>query len=951
MGTPRRCDLRQPIVVFLLCCSAALGSDKADIGAHITNVAPAHPTLWDLLNWVANTSTAPFLCQGIAHTLQSAPCLACQRAAGGEHVFSTGGLAPYTACGQCVRRPAMEICRQCLTQIDPPRLYPSVDEGYLNGLYRTLPIRADIRCGAWPAEQGWGCCHYSDPGCNDTGTGAEAYLAWSAYPDEFPKAALGVAALPVSSNEECASACEKLVHYSWPPSLACCYRSPVGCFVKPAARASSGPGNANLFSAVDCMPQPLGMSVDELNTVTSVTEGSAADRAGLRPGHRILYVDLAPAGTFYLGGDGCPGCCPPQKNCASLDQLMAPVPTALQGLAPPHNRGPGLSDWAFVPNPQALQTDLHIEVSSCAACINALPMPDIIVSRCLAHLPLNPSCIDCVKSLGPAPVDCQVCHQTGTRCDACLTTLLDFTAECKACWDTLGESFPSGSCAPFATIAPSCEPCLADLAASTGDDSHCHRCLNASEGLHCDKCWKDLPTHSHHCQACQSQMPSASAFGACARNVPISSECSYCLALLPGLDSSCAVCARSGQRAACAACWAKARRLNIYCEQCMPRFPSYFVTDPCRQGTDCMSLLGRQFLWVSFIVIFAAAMYFLQGVLLRSGGRGTYFPFLIVTSCTVSALVYLVLCSGMGIFTVGNAEFGEGREVYWARFVDWAITMPLQLTCLCRLAGAKGGTQRQLVALIVVSVGAALCASLSTASGSHIRLGFTSVALLTFLAVVYDMLFKLRRAANRQYEETCSMLYEVLRRQKDAFESRGYVMSPTVLSPGKGSVLSDSMPISPGCQSICSTGTRYDEATLEEANEEFESRRDSLSLYVRLAWFTIGTFALYPVVWVLRSMQVINLDIEAIVFCVLDLNMKVLFGLSVMRVQDRVDNIGREGAGGRSRLKSMRQCACCLWPCLLQPPSKIPAGPAKHAGGYGTLPDADALPDRLRAVY
>eukprot|EP01065_Artemidia_motanka_P038012 TRINITY_DN46898_c0_g1_i1.p1 TRINITY_DN46898_c0_g1~~TRINITY_DN46898_c0_g1_i1.p1 ORF type:complete len:943 (+),score=202.15 TRINITY_DN46898_c0_g1_i1:73-2901(+) len=928
------------------------------VGAVCGDSVGVGPTLWQMVQLLTDPSKAPPGCQPVAKAMAKPACRACVRAAGGSDMLRTGGLAADTFCGQCIRQPKAQICKQCLRQVNLSSVYPSVDEGYLSGLNKVLPIRADVACGEWPKSNGWGCCRVLDPGCHDTMQGEEAYLAWASYSGEFPKAAPGRAALPYESAEECSDNCAKLAHLSWPPSVTCCYANRLGCFVKPAAVADGNPQNSHLRKAVNCEPQPLGFAVDDLGTVTFVGAGSAAAKAGVEVGHRLTKVDLAADGTFHIAEASCPDCCPrnsgnDQVKCATLQELTRPIPLAQMGMSPPTQRPPGLADWAFTPGGEGLQTALHVEVSPCATCIAGLPELDDFIEKCLVQLPLNPPCRNCARSLPHASTDCQVCHQTGTRCEPCLDTVLDYTDQCRDCWRTLPDSFPAETCSTFSTIAPSCGPCIDRDLKAAEPDSLCGRCVSAGEGIHCMGCWESMPTLSHNCAACRSQMPSDAAFGVCVKNLKISDECGYCLAELPKLDPECGTCSKSGLRSACAACWARAPHLATVCGECMPLYTAYFPTEPCRAGTECLTYLGRQFLWIGFIVMVTGYLRFTHSVMQRGGGDGSYYAFLTATPCGVGAVAYLCMCCGLGSYTVGDGMLGYGRVVFWVRFVDWALTMPLQVWCLCVLAWASASTTRYLCSLIVFSVVAALCGSLHTGMFQYV---FYGVALVLFLPLVAQLAALHRSAAEREQSDR-EQLFAVANKVHGVSGGRTSGMFSPVLSPQMSS--SRNLLLSTASRRGL---TQDDVEQLEDFSEQLCNEVEALGLYRQLARLTLVAFVCYPVAWTCRGTSIISLDVEAVLYFVLDLCLRIVFGMAVMRCRDRVDRVGRpsepdspSARRAKTHLYTMRQCESLLCCFRLNLTSSIPDGPADRpkivpVAYYGsTGVPIERRPDALRS--
>lgn len=86
------------------------------------------------------------------------------------------------------------------------------------------------------------------------------------------------------------------------------------------------------------------------------------------------------------------------------------------------------------------------------------------------------------------------------------------------------------------------------------------------------------------------------------------------------------------------------------------------------------------------------------------------------------------------------------RQVFWARYAEWAVTTPLILLELCFLAGLNGSSI--VIALVsdVIMVATGLFAALSHHRGSQ-SWGYYVVAWLAYIVVVYQLSIGGRRLA------------------------------------------------------------------------------------------------------------------------------------------------------------------------------------------------------------
>merc|ERR1711985_225784 len=93
---------------------------------------------------------------------------------------------------------------------------------------------------------------------------------------------------------------------------------------------------------------------------------------------------------------------------------------------------------------------------------------------------------------------------------------------------------------------------------------------------------------------------------------------------------------------------------------------------------------GKKFLWVAFMGLAIPTVYFAYKTFALPDGQRFYH---IVTTfvCMFASLAYLTMATGHGVYI---RPF-DGREFFYARYVDWAFTTPLQLLDICGFAGAS----------------------------------------------------------------------------------------------------------------------------------------------------------------------------------------------------------------------------------------------------------------------
>lgn len=126
----------------------------------------------------------------------------------------------------------------------------------------------------------------------------------------------------------------------------------------------------------------------------------------------------------------------------------------------------------------------------------------------------------------------------------------------------------------------------------------------------------------------------------------------------------------------------------------------------------------------------------------------------------IATVAYLLMFLGIGVSQVRVP--GEGAlRIYWMRYVDWLLTMPLLLFDLALLAGSDRNTVYRLVGLDVGMVVVVAAASVAPV-GQTVRLGLWAVASLLFVALLYVLANDLSAQAAWQSGEVAA-LFSTLR--------------------------------------------------------------------------------------------------------------------------------------------------------------------------------------------
>lgn len=174
--------------------------------------------------------------------------------------------------------------------------------------------------------------------------------------------------------------------------------------------------------------------------------------------------------------------------------------------------------------------------------------------------------------------------------------------------------------------------------------------------------------------------------------------------------------------------------------------------DPIFQETHAV---GKRTLWVITVVMGLSSLVFYV-LATRVPVPKRLFHTLAALITTISFITYLALSTGDGVaYThyrlreshrhVPDTHRDIFRQVYWLRYVNWALTSPLILINLALLSGLNG-------AHLVVAVAADLVMFVAGAFGSFAahdprRWVWFTISCIAYLTVVHQMAFNGRRAA------------------------------------------------------------------------------------------------------------------------------------------------------------------------------------------------------------
>jgi len=181
---------------------------------------------------------------------------------------------------------------------------------------------------------------------------------------------------------------------------------------------------------------------------------------------------------------------------------------------------------------------------------------------------------------------------------------------------------------------------------------------------------------------------------------------------------------------------------------------------------------GNVTLWVIFVIMVVSSA---GGALLswRVPLKRRAFHTITTLIVIVAGISYFGMATGHAVSYrhttkhVGNNENYFGtlkeikqdvyREVFWARYVDWAITTPLLLLDLGVLAGMAGGHLLMMITADLIMVLTGLFAAV--AHTDQQKWGWYAIACIAFLVVIWHLAINARQSAASSRSDKARKLY------------------------------------------------------------------------------------------------------------------------------------------------------------------------------------------------
>ncbi|PBP21271.1 opsin-1 [Diplocarpon rosae] len=174
---------------------------------------------------------------------------------------------------------------------------------------------------------------------------------------------------------------------------------------------------------------------------------------------------------------------------------------------------------------------------------------------------------------------------------------------------------------------------------------------------------------------------------------------------------------------------------------------------------------GTKTLWVVFVIMFLSSLAFYY-LAFKVPVQKRLFHILTALITTFATLSYFAMATGDGNsyahivvkethkHTPDTVEH-IFRQVFWARYVDWAVTTPLLLLDLAFLAGLNGANILVTIVADLLMVLLGLFAAFGSTDGQ--KWGYYAMACVAYLVIVYQLVIPGRRAVAAKDGQTAKL--------------------------------------------------------------------------------------------------------------------------------------------------------------------------------------------------
>merc|ERR1712216_597756 len=246
---------------------------------------------------------------------------------------------------------------------------------------------------------------------------------------------------------------------------------------------------------------------------------------------------------------------------------------------------------------------------------------------------------------------------------------------------------------------------------------------------------------------------------------------------------------------------------------------------------------GNIALWVGFFGMFLPFLYFLMDMSSKEEGKRKFHVYTLLIN-GIASLAYLYMATGNGWKEV------DGRQFFYVRYIDWVFTTPLLVLDLCLLGRAGADTTNLLLGMDVLMIVSGVTGTFLTGNvtdGDYRPWVFFALGCFFFLPIVYEL---------------------------------GFGIPNKMKAPSAKSLRVSSVPEAVRGCFCCAPASPY-------------QRR---ATFDQVAWLTIITWALYPVVWVLaEGTHTLSPNMEVICYTVMDLLSKSVFGIILISAHSVIE--------------------------------------------------------------
>jgi len=199
---------------------------------------------------------------------------------------------------------------------------------------------------------------------------------------------------------------------------------------------------------------------------------------------------------------------------------------------------------------------------------------------------------------------------------------------------------------------------------------------------------------------------------------------------------------------------------------------------------------GSKTLWVVFFIMFISSLGFYY-MAFRVPVQKRLFHVITATITTFATLSYFAMATGAGA-SFAHIVIKEAhkhtpdtvehifRQVFWARYVDWALTTPLLLLDLAFLAGMNGANITVTIIADLIMVLTGLFAAFGNTEGQ--KWGWYAMGCAAYLVIVYQLVVPGRRAVASKSSGTASLFASI-----GGFTLILWTLYPVVWGIGDGS--------------------------------------------------------------------------------------------------------------------------------------------------------------------